>query len=101
MGPRLRRLGIKCQSPTFAYLGFLCGRETPLSLLSAFSHPHLHPSDCLFCPCRSYTQRNACMLWVRGPWAWKSEPRTRTCWIWWVCCMTRRLCFAALLSEPS
>ncbi|KAF6333172.1 hydroxymethylbilane synthase [Rhinolophus ferrumequinum] len=34
-------------------------------------------------------------------WAWKSEPRTRTSWIWWVCCMILRLCFAALLNGPS
>uniref|UniRef100_A0A3Q2I5D2 hydroxymethylbilane synthase n=1 Tax=Equus caballus TaxID=9796 RepID=A0A3Q2I5D2_HORSE len=50
---------------------------------------------------RSCTLRNACMLWVRGPWAWKSEPRTRTSWIWWVCCMILRLCFAASLNGPS
>ncbi|PNI65918.1 HMBS isoform 11 [Pan troglodytes] len=35
------------------------------------------------------------------PWAWKSEPRTRTSWIWWVCCTILRLCFAASLKGPS
>ncbi|EDL95296.1 hydroxymethylbilane synthase, isoform CRA_b [Rattus norvegicus] len=29
---------------------------------------------------RSCTQRNACMLWVREPWRWRSEPRTRISW---------------------
>uniref|UniRef100_A0A8C8YTN6 hydroxymethylbilane synthase n=1 Tax=Prolemur simus TaxID=1328070 RepID=A0A8C8YTN6_PROSS len=38
---------------------------------------------------------------IRGPWVWKSEPRTRTFWIWWVCCMILRLCFAASLKGPS
>uniref|UniRef100_A0A2I2YE41 hydroxymethylbilane synthase n=1 Tax=Gorilla gorilla gorilla TaxID=9595 RepID=A0A2I2YE41_GORGO len=38
---------------------------------------------------------------TRGPWAWRSEPRTRTSWIWWVCCTIPRLCFAASLKGPS
>lgn len=50
---------------------------------------------------RSCTPRSACMLWVRGLWVWKFEPKTRTSWIWWVCCTILRLYFAALLNDPS
>ena len=38
---------------------------------------------------------------IRGLWVWKFEPKTRTSWIWWVCCTILRLYFAALLNDPS
>ena len=38
---------------------------------------------------------------IRGLWVWKFEPKTRTYWIWWVCCSILRLFFAALLYDTS
>lgn len=37
---------------------------------------------------------------TREPWVWKCEPRTRISWIWWLCCMIPRHCFAALPKGP-